>query len=332
MSRLRMQETNFKTINTTIDRVFNSNRSKSTSFRSGTQKSLPATPTSRPTSRQESKDEFIEKYLNKKRRTTMVISKYLDEDMRQRLEKLKYKSKRNEKNENTEKNSFVENKRSSQHTDQLNYTELRSLDSSSESLASSGASGFKQHKKKNLDKSKTLSFKSNFFGADDEFKPKTIRFGSTLSKDAQFALLKSLEDQILQEIIFVYPDIRQDELPRTSTADFQKILKKKIYNISTNEVAATIDSQLYMTRTIEEAMHILDTLRHKKRLVQKAQSLLEQENQLEDIDLDLDKEYIEYRQGKKKQSYENALKKPFIDPVVKFEQWYFEWNSQLEDQ
>jgi hypothetical protein len=324
-----MKETSFRASSSAIDRVLNSNRSKSTSSKIGTQKRLPITPTSRPISRQESKDEFIQKYLNKKRRTTMVISQYLDEDLRKRLEKLKYKSKQTE-----EKAILAENECHAHH---FNYneeaTDLQSLGSSSESLTS-GDSDLKQRKKKSIEKLKTLSFKSKFLDMDDEFKPKTIRFGSTLSRDAQFALLKSLEDQIIQEISFVYPNIRLDDLPRTSTADFQKILKRKLYNTSKNEVTSSIDSQLYMTRTIEEAMQILDTLRHKKRLIQKAQSLLEQDNQLEDLDLDidLDKEYIMYRQDRKKQSYENALKKPFIDPVVKFEQWCFEWISQLEDQ
>jgi len=61
-------------------------------------------------------------------------------------------------------------------------------------------------------------------------KARNPRFGATLSKDAQFAIMKSLEDTIVREIEKNYPDMK-NRVPRTTTAQYMR--RKLLDNDST---------------------------------------------------------------------------------------------------
>lgn len=287
-----------------------------------------------------SKEEFIQKYLNKKRKTTMIISKYLDEDLRKRLEKLKYTFKSKEKLTNAsqlnESKNWDEYQNHESHVYAHEPTSMlidTSLCTSNESLINYT---LKQFKRRNNDitKSKNLSFKTTEENLEKQRdQSKTIRFGSTLSRDGQFALLKSLEDQIIQEIRSVYPHLDDNQIPRISTPNYLKMISTNTFDKSDydeEDYDYQYEQKLMVTQSIESAMDILDHLRHKKKLNQQEQDDLL--GDISQIDLDLDEEYLKMRKRKVRQtSFQTGRNSAVTDPFLKYSAWCNEWIQQLEN-
>jgi len=147
-------------------------------------------------------------------------------------------------------------------------------------------------------KSKGLTFKSACENIDEDLQSKSIRFGSTLSKDGQFALLKSLEDQILQEIQLIYPDYDYNDIPRLSTASYKQITNDE-YNPKLTE-EEIMEYKQNITKCIESAMEILDDLQLKKRMIQRSKTDFDISFKIDnDITVeDLDSEYLSIRQSR----------------------------------
>ena len=150
------------------------------------------------------KDLFLKAY-NQTRKRSMIVSKYLDDDMKIRLEQMKTFG--NRRMSNSSDQCDIKTKDSiSGDSDELNDLNINDADKDDPKMSSSQSSTYPLLKP-----------------------PRNPRFGSTLSKDAQFALMKSLEDTIVKEIEKHYPDMK-DRVPRTTTAQF---LKRKQLDHST---------------------------------------------------------------------------------------------------
>lgn len=317
-----------------------------------------------------SKDEFIQKYLIKKRKKTMIISKYLDEDLRKRLESLKYKSFKptqietiehdasNDQNEDYYYDDYYDSNDNNNYIEPSSITINTSISSFSDSLNHFPSSKKTRNNYSNVDmnKSKTLSFKTSrdkqdILNTNQKEIPRDVRFGSTLSRDGQFALLKSLEDEIIQEIHAVYPELSCNQIPRISTANYKKmmhhsrnrnLLNERRVNENLNELTE-LEKKRIVTKSIESAMEILDLLRMKKKLLEQNSVNIE-ENELFSSalkqDPDLDREYVELRNFKIKQAsfvtsfhattMTNTLSNALSDPFKKYSEWCSEWSSQLD--
>ena len=158
-----------------------------------------------------SKDLFLKSY-NRTRKRSMIVSKHLDDDMKLRLEQMK----------------TFGNRRLSNGSDQGDQKAKDALCSDSDELNELNANdGFMARSKDH----KVSSSQSSMY--NPLMKTRNPRFGSTLSKDAQFALMKSLEDTIVKEIEKHYPDMK-DRVPRTTTAQFvkRKFLDSSMSNLS----------------------------------------------------------------------------------------------------
>ena len=182
-------------------------------------------------------------------------------------------------------------------------------------------------------KNKGLILKSACENIDEHLKSKSIRFGSTLSKDGQYALLKSLEDQILQEIQYIYPDYNFNNIPRLSTASYKQIISTEFnQKLSEEEI---MEYKQNITRFIELALEILDDLHMKKKIIQRSKTDFEDSFKIDnDITVeDLDSEYLQIRQSRMKDATYGSLSSKTtstIDPVSRYSEWCNQWIIQLD--
>lgn len=158
------------------------------------------------------KDLFLKQY-NRTRKRSMIVSKYLDDDMKIRLEQMRnYGMMNNRRFSNSTTDSFSsENK----------IKDLSDLEINDDLTEMANSNYINEVDFFNSNNAKSISESAN--------KIKNPRFGSMLSKDAQFALMKSLEDTIVNEIEKSYPELK-NRIPRTTTAQY---LKRKHSNCST---------------------------------------------------------------------------------------------------
>ena len=197
-------------------RFSNLNIDKKSSFSSIT--NLPTNRRSLKDSTNLLNEELMVKTYLKTKKKTMIISKYLDDDTRKRFEELKYsKTKPVFEDPCQTEDNF------------LNDSFFNKQPSNDPGILNDKSSG---------------EFNDNHLVNTSFMQPcssllkrgKEIRFGSTLSKDAQFALIKTLEDTIVQEMSVVYPEFKS-QIPRTSTALFLKRkLKSPFYNSASNSI------------------------------------------------------------------------------------------------
>lgn len=155
------------------------------------------------------KDYYSNAY-QKTRRRGMIVSKYLDEGIRDKLNEIK----------NSDKPFFMYDESKKQ--DSKRQSRNRKRNTSDNGYGKSEFQGG----------GSTIRFGSSSFrpGESDHsnfklFSPETMSipsFGSFLSKDGQYALMKSLEDIIISEIETKYPECR-NRVPRTTTAQYVKL-------------------------------------------------------------------------------------------------------------
>ena len=188
----------------------------------------------------ENKEVFLKAYYKARRK--MIVSKHLDEDFRNRLGVLKY--------ENYEKRELIYPKKPKlkKEFSWFNdyYYKYQKDNNDSENRSSSAED----------DESNFVSFKIDWSQLSKERLSNAnkttlppIRFGSTLSKDAQFALMKSLEDQIVREIETSCPELT-NKVPRTTTAQYSRKskLSKSIEN-SSNSTSSNRSDYLSTNRS-----------------------------------------------------------------------------------
>jgi hypothetical protein len=157
------------------------------------------------------KEVFLKAYYKARRK--MIVSKHLDDDFRNRLGILKY--------ENYEKRELIYPKKPKLKKEFSwfnDYYYKYQKDHENRSSSTDDEANFISFK---IDW--TQLSKERFSNANKTTLP-PIRFGSTLSKDAQFALMKSLEDQIVREIETSCPELT-NKVPRTTTAQYSRKFK-----------------------------------------------------------------------------------------------------------
>jgi hypothetical protein len=185
------------------------------------------------------KEVFLKAYYKARRK--MIVSKHLDEDFRNRLGILKY--------ENYEKRELIYPKKPklkkefSWFNDYYYKYQKNSENQNRSSSADDDEANFVSFK---IDW--TQLSKERLSNANKTTLP-PIRFGSTLSKDAQFALMKSLEDQIVREIETSCPELT-NKVPRTTTAQYSRKLKlSKSDNSSNNSTSSNRSDYLSTNRS-----------------------------------------------------------------------------------
>jgi hypothetical protein len=161
------------------------------------------------------KSRWLKNY-DKTRRRSMIVSKFLDGDTKLRIEQMK----------------TFGNRRMSIQGDQ------KAKDPNSD----------EQNEADTNDAHKFSKSENSVYPA---LKAKNPRFGATLSKDAQFAIMKSLEDTIVREIEKNYPDMK-NRVPRTTTAQYirRKLLDNNATESSLDFSAAsqsTNENQFFTT-------------------------------------------------------------------------------------
>jgi hypothetical protein len=129
------------------------------------------------------------KSYDKTRRRSMIVSKFLDGATKLRLEQMK---------------TFGNRRLSIQSDPKAKDSTPNDLDEQAENDADN------VHK---ISKSENSIYPI--------LKTRNPRFGATLSIDAQFAIMKSLEDTIVREIEKNYPDMK-NRVPRTTTAQYMR--------------------------------------------------------------------------------------------------------------
>lgn len=264
---------------------------------------------------------FLKEYRHRKK--SIIVSKYLDDEIKHRFEQLKYSS-------NPSRRPSVFEVPSS--------NDLHDSEPDSD-----------MHKK-SCNESQ-LSLQTS----------KSPRFGSTLSRDGQYAIMKSLEDTIINEIESMYPECK-GRISRTSTAQFRKSLsqsssylappsskdfaidnklsdnlyysKSELFSESdSRETLPDIEIQkkMQVSQHIENAMEILDKLRLKNKNIEKSiqpkkvnyldnvlvsstskRNLVPIKNNVSDINLD-------------------NFDKGNFEPITQFSQWKNNWIKELQN-
>lgn len=158
-----------------------------------------------PKSNKNDQDDLYLKEYKKARKKSMIVSNCLDDDLKLHLEHLKYgdfstKASRDKGRRHSMIDfELIERlKKASSHHFGLNEENEDDLSNTS------GSNEFQS------------SSKEEYL---NEMKSKTPGFASHLSKEGQYALLKSLEDTITTEIEINHPELR-DKITRTSTAKY----------------------------------------------------------------------------------------------------------------
>lgn len=152
----------------------------------------------------ERKEVFLQAYYKARRK--MIVSEQLDEAVKKRLGILKYDA--YEKRELIYPKKPKMKKEMSWFNDYYyKYRSLNEADEEDDELMSQFKVDWSQLSQK---------FNNNRKNGEQQQQP---RFGSTLSKDAQFALMKSLEDTIAHEIVNVSPELA-NKIQRTKTAQY----------------------------------------------------------------------------------------------------------------
>ncbi|RNA29497.1 hypothetical protein BpHYR1_048906 [Brachionus plicatilis] len=264
---------------------------------------------------------FLKEYRHRKK--SIIISRYLDDELKHRFEQLKYSS--------------CPSRRASVF-EAPSSTDLQDFEADGEM------------RKKSTDES-TLSFHKN----------KSPRFGSTLSRDGQYAMMKSLEDTIINEIEAMYPECR-GKISRTSTAQFRKSLcqsssflapvsSKDIENrftdslyYSKSELFSETDSRetlpdiemhkkMLVSQHIDNAMEILDKLR----LNNKKSDKTSQPKKVNYLDKVLvtstsKKNLAPIKNSASEFNFSNLDKSgSSVEPIVQFSQWKNKWTKELEN-
>ena len=184
--------------------------------------------------RNEKKDYYMTTY-QKMRRRGMIISKYLDNDLKARLSHLKNSDKPYYYYHN--KNLVIENEETNKFKD-FDY-DFYNYDSSSV-LANTIYNGNTEESDVKKD-----VLNSDFNVVAGSYDGVTYPcFGSFLSKDGQYALIKSLEDIIVKEIEFTFPEMR-NKVPRTTTAQYIKQNKAhKLKSLNSNKRTSVVHANL----------------------------------------------------------------------------------------
>lgn len=281
------------------------------------------------------------------RKKSMIVSKYLDEELKMRFEKLKHSGRRP-----SEQNSVTElNSNSIEYENELNLSN------------------------ENLNYNYTNSRENS---SSLNLRNKSPRFGSTLSKDGQYALMKSLEDTILREIELGYPELK-DKVPRTTTAQYRakstdkecssRLISKlatsirKLNNVKNVENSSESESEKKVkdysdiiettlefkkrqavTKQIDSALEILDLLRlnnqkFKSKSIQfnskvnyyetngefnaKSNKLAPIRHRLSLAESELEEFEVN--------SQKNSKKKAKVDPILRYTEWRNSWLYQLEN-
>ncbi|CAF1069045.1 unnamed protein product [Brachionus calyciflorus] len=274
------------------------------------------------------KENYLKAYRTRKR--SIIVSKYLDEDMQQKFEQVKYSL------NPSRRQSIFEN------------TSSTSINPETENL--------NEILKKNSCLEETSSF---------NLKNKSPRFGSTLSKDGQYALMKSLEDTIVYEIESKYPEFK-GSIPRTSTALYRKSLtassefnsnitkssqeskyddlyysKSEFFETEPKEsiTESELNRRLLVTQHIDNAMDILDKIRINSQKIQAKQKILNSKK-VNYLDVMPNGRVVGVVKNKSASSLnldttsekiKEDLEKLKFEPIIKYSEWKNTWVKELEN-
>lgn len=169
--------------------------------------------------------ELYLKEYKRARKKSLVISKYLDEETKQRLEQLKFTDppvltggpRRHSLYDMD--SSLMNNSNNKYNGNMLRSNYMQDYDE--ETQSSSSSYELNNNSLTNNNNNNHSSILNSNFRLDALKAYKTPNFASTLSRDAQYALIQSLEDALVQEIEFNFPELR-DKIPRTSTAQYRR--------------------------------------------------------------------------------------------------------------
>lgn len=263
---------------------------------------------------------FVKEYRHRKK--SIIVSKYLDDELKHRFEQLKYST-------NPSRRASVFEVPSS--------NDLHDYDTDSDI--------------KKLNDGSTLSLQ----------KTKSPRFGSTLSRDGQYAIMKSLEDTIINEIESMYPECK-GKISRTSTAQFRKSLSQSSSFLAPPSfkdlaVESKLSDNLYYSKSelfsesdcretlpdiemqkkikvshhIENAMEILDKLRFQNKKLEKTMQP-KKVNYLDNVLVSSTskKKLVPIKKSISDLNLDN-LDKNNIEPITQFSQWKNNWTKELEN-